>query len=220
MDMKNIALTGILIGVMVMAFGFATVTVEEASTVHTTIQAAQATPFNVIVSDVNTSTDQRDLTLDCTTACIITGASLAVTSTDATSNIVQLSNCAVDGQELLTSDIADVANDVVSVVPTAGSAATDNDELLEQFFTSTTAITTIDLAINTGGSEPFSVMTHCGTGDQGNFAGGIGPETAGVRDFVIEYDLVTNGVTSTTEAVFVGFMTGTTEPTGAAAADT
>lgn len=207
-------------GVMVMALGFATVTVEEASTVHTTLQAAQMTPFNVVVSDVNAGgVLDRDFTLDCTTDCIITGASITVTATDVTGNIIMLSNCEIDGIEILIADLADVANQVASVVPITDAAATDNDEIIEQFFSSTTAITTVDLAILTTTNEPIDVMAYCGTGSNGDFDAGIGPQTAGTRDFVVEYDPIVNGVTSTIEVVFQGFMVGTTEPTGAVGVD-
>ena len=78
--MINLTIPAILVGIVMVAGIFAFMPVQQASTVHTTIQAGQSSLFSVTVTDDTTSVVIRDFTLNCTTDCIITGITVQSTA--------------------------------------------------------------------------------------------------------------------------------------------
>lgn len=201
---------------MMVAAGFATMPVERATAVHTTIQGNQGTPFTVVVSDTIAVATVRDFTLNCTTDCIVTGITAQSTAQSATTNIYTVANCEVDAVQVIPVDIAAAGNDLATQEIADVGAEAALDLPLEQLFTGFTVQTGIDLAILATPSAAVDVLGICGHTSRGTWAAGIGPTTAGTRDVVVEINGSVVGAASTVQVTFTGFMVGTTEPAGAA----
>lgn len=215
----KLTMAAILVGITLVAAGFATMPVDKAASVHTTIQAGQGTVFSQTVSDATVAASVRDFTLDCTTDCIVTGILAQSTAQNAATNICAVRAVEVDAIQT-RADIAAPGDDVVAT-DLANGAADNLDEELAQLFTGSTAPTTVDLATATTAGAAVDVLRQLGfaNGGLGALAGGIGPNPAGTRDVVVEVNCSVVGATSTVAVTFTGYMVGTTEPTAAVGAD-
>lgn len=213
--MTNLTIPAILVAIVMVAGAFALMPVEEASTVHTTLQAAQGSLFSVTVTDtLGAGAAIRDFTLDCTTDCIITGILAQNTASGATADVCHIANLEIDDIEVIV-DIAVPANDLTGIDLPDGTV-TNLDEQLAQLFTGSTVHTAIDITTSLTASAPIDVISAIGAE---TFQSGIVPNPAGVKDVVVEINCSTNGASNTIAVTFSGFMVGTTEPTGDVVAD-
>lgn len=211
--MKKIVIPAILTATILIAGMFAFMPVEKASSVHTTIQAGQATVFSQTVAHTTAAAvaEVRDFTLNCTSDCVITSIVVQSTVSGATANVASVQAIEVDGIQCVA-DLGVATNDVmVNLADTA--AVTDLDERLEQLFTGFTAAVPVDLVVNLAVSPAVDALSQGGVNSRCLFNGGIAPDSAGIRDVVVEVNFSTQAVAATTvQVTFSGFMVGTTEP--------
>jgi len=136
--MNKIIIPSILVATILVAGIFAFMPIEQASSVHTTIQGTQQNLVALELTDADQ--DAGDLyTIDCTTDYIVLGIAVNVVGTQTTdANDLTVSAggedvgvafdfATVPGQELIGTAIAALAAD--NVVLTAGTETDTNDEI-------------------------------------------------------------------------------------------
>ena len=208
--MTKYTITGLIAFTVVMAGIFAFMPVQQASTVHTTIQAAQGTPFSVTDTITFTAAERIvDSQLDCTATCFVTSILVQATASDQAGNIAHIQNIEIDGIEL-GADLANAGNGAVAtydLTDTANAAALDlfAEELwLETFLTR-------DLITAVGASpavDAIEQVLHSGLGN-GIVVGSSSSvlpvgDTTGIDDIVVEIECTLCNTSATITVTYAG----------------